>query len=109
MPEEHLSQGRVTAWARDWKETKPLATLIQLGRSVAGPLGPCENRAVVRVVGALVAPLASVAPAGNPGPTSTCSYDLGAEIGEGLLEAGTPKTQLLQPGEVQGVAQTCVR
>lgn len=61
-------------------------------------------------MGALVAPLASVAPAGKRGPScfGTCSHDSGAEIGEGLLEAGTPKTQLLQLGEVQGMAQTCV-
>lgn len=34
-----------------------------------------------------------VAPAGDPGPScfATCSSDLGAEIGEGLLEAGTPQ------------------
>lgn len=61
-------------------------------------------------VGALVAPLASVAPTGNSGPScfGTCSSNLGAEISEGPLEDGTPRTQLLQPGEVQGVAQTCV-
>lgn len=48
-------------------------------------------------MGALVAPLASVAPAGKRGPScfGTCSRVSGAEMGEGLLEAGTPKTQLL--------------
>lgn len=99
MPEEHPSQGHVTARARDWTETKPLATLIQLGRSVAGPRGPREICAVVGLVGALVA---SVAPARNPSPScfGTCSSDLGAEISEGLLEAGSPRAQSLQPGEV---------
>lgn len=54
---------------------------------------------MVGFVGALVA---SVAPARNPSPScfGTCSSELGAEISEGLLEAGSPRTQLLQPGEV---------